>query len=89
MAAVVGRALAEDIGDGDLTAQLVPAEAKATATIITREPCVVCGRPYFDEAMRQVGRPAGPVRAPSTDVPESDHDLIAAAVARWRIGVPR
>lgn len=41
------------------------------------------------EAMRQVGRPAGPVRAPSTDVPESDHDLIAAAVARWRIGVPR
>jgi nicotinate-nucleotide pyrophosphorylase (carboxylating) len=54
MPAVVARALAEDIGDGDLTAQLVPADAKATATIITREPCVVCGRPYFDEAMRQV-----------------------------------
>jgi len=54
MAEVVARALAEDIGDGDLTAQLVPADAKATATIITREPCVVCGRPYFDEAMRQV-----------------------------------
>jgi nicotinate-nucleotide pyrophosphorylase (carboxylating) len=54
MATVVARALAEDIGDGDLTAQLVPADANATATIITREPCVVCGRPYFDEAMRQV-----------------------------------
>jgi nicotinate-nucleotide pyrophosphorylase (carboxylating) len=54
MAAVVARALAEDIGDGDLTAPLVPADATATATIITREPCVVCGRPYFDEAMRQV-----------------------------------
>ena len=54
MAAVVARALAEDIGDGDLTAQLVPADAKATATIITREPCVLCGRPYFDEAMRQI-----------------------------------
>lgn len=54
MPAVVARALAEDIGDGDLTAQLVPAGATATATIITREPCVVCGRPYFDEAMRQV-----------------------------------
>jgi nicotinate-nucleotide pyrophosphorylase (carboxylating) len=52
--ATVARALAEDIGDGDLTARLVPADAKASATVITREPCVLCGAPYFDEAMHQV-----------------------------------
>ena len=50
----VAAALAEDIGSGDLTAQLVPAAARATATVITRESCVVCGAPYFTEAMRQV-----------------------------------
>lgn len=50
----VAAALAEDIGSGDLTARLVPAAARATATVITRESCVVCGAPYFTEAMRQV-----------------------------------
>jgi nicotinate-nucleotide pyrophosphorylase (carboxylating) len=54
MPETVRRSLAEDIGDGDLTARLVPAEAKAKATVITREPCVLCGAPYFEEAMRQV-----------------------------------
>ncbi|MEP6701393.1 MAG: carboxylating nicotinate-nucleotide diphosphorylase [Betaproteobacteria bacterium] len=54
MKTTVQRALAEDIGEGDLTAQLVPAAARATAIVITREPCVVCGAPYFDEAMHQV-----------------------------------
>ena len=52
--AVVAQALAEDVGGGDATAALVPAAARATATVIAREPCVVCGVPYFDEAMRQI-----------------------------------
>jgi nicotinate-nucleotide pyrophosphorylase (carboxylating) len=52
--AVVANALAEDIGSGDLTAGLVPAAARATATVTAREACVVCGAPYFNEAMRQV-----------------------------------
>lgn len=51
---VVANALAEDIGGGDLTAGLVPANARARATVIARETCVVCGIPYFNEAMRQV-----------------------------------
>ncbi len=50
----VARALAEDIGTGDLTARLVSADAQAHATVITREACVVCGAPYFEAAMRQV-----------------------------------
>ncbi len=50
----VKRALAEDVGSGDLTAQLVPAERQATATIICRESAVICGRPWVDEVLRQV-----------------------------------
>ena len=54
--AVVANALAEDIGSGDLTAGLVPAGSRATATVTAREACVVCGIPYFNEVMRQVDR---------------------------------
>ena len=44
----VRRALAEDIGSGDLTADLLPADATATARVITRETAVVCGQAWFD-----------------------------------------
>ncbi|MEX1033024.1 MAG: carboxylating nicotinate-nucleotide diphosphorylase [Cellvibrionaceae bacterium] len=47
-------ALEEDIGDGDITAQLIPARQTAEATIITREDCVVCGVPWVDEVFRQL-----------------------------------
>jgi nicotinate-nucleotide pyrophosphorylase (carboxylating) len=47
-------ALEEDIGDGDITARLIPAEQSAEATIITREDCVVCGTPWADEVFRQL-----------------------------------
>jgi nicotinate-nucleotide pyrophosphorylase (carboxylating) len=44
----VARTLAEDVGCGDLTAALVPASARATARVITREAAVICGRAYVD-----------------------------------------
>lgn len=44
----VRRALHEDMGEGDLTAALIPEEAQAEATVICREPAVICGRPWFD-----------------------------------------
>jgi len=50
----VTEALAEDIGSGDITAQLIPADARAEATIITREAAVLCGRPWVDEVFRQL-----------------------------------
>ena len=50
----VGRALAEDIGRGDLTAALVPAGRYGRARVITREAAVLCGRPWFDEVFRQI-----------------------------------
>ena len=48
------RALAEDIGAGDLTAALVPAGHDAHATVTTRDDAVLCGRPWFQEAFRQL-----------------------------------
>lgn len=50
----VARALAEDVGAGDLTAALVPAGRIGRATLITREPAVVCGQAWFDEVFRQL-----------------------------------
>jgi len=54
MGATVSAALAEDVGSGDLTAALVPADRAGRATVITREAAVIAGRPYVDEVFRQV-----------------------------------
>ena len=50
----VSRALGEDIRTGDVTAILVDPSKKAHARIITRQPAVVCGRPWVNEVLRQV-----------------------------------
>lgn len=47
----VDRALAEDIGDGDVTASLLPDHADA-AYLLCKEDAVVCGRPWFDACHR-------------------------------------
>jgi nicotinate-nucleotide pyrophosphorylase (carboxylating) len=54
IADTVAAALREDIGSGDLTAQLIPADRQARASVITREEAVVCGRAWVDETFRQV-----------------------------------
>ncbi|CAL1239307.1 carboxylating nicotinate-nucleotide diphosphorylase [Candidatus Methylocalor cossyra] len=43
----IERFLAEDLGDGDLTASIVPAGALATAVVVTREAMVLCGQEWF------------------------------------------
>ena len=48
------RALAEDVGAGDLTAALVPAGAKARARVLARESAVICGRPWVEATLAQV-----------------------------------
>jgi nicotinate-nucleotide pyrophosphorylase (carboxylating) len=50
----VRTALAEDIGSGDITAQLIPAERMAQARIITREAATICGTAWVDEVFRQL-----------------------------------
>ena len=52
----VRRALAEDVGAGDLTAALIPADARVEAQVITREDAVLCGTAWFDEVFRQVDK---------------------------------
>ena len=50
----VSTALREDVGSGDLTAQLIPADRTARATVITREDAVLCGTAWFDEVFHQI-----------------------------------
>ena len=57
---VVSEALKEDLGGKldaslDITAQLIPAEQKSVATVITREDCVFCGTECVNEVFRQLG----------------------------------
>ena len=73
----VASALAEDLGflalnDGDITASLIPQQQQASATIITREECVLCDSAFVDEVFRQLG---GEVRI---DWRAKDGDKLAA-----------
>ncbi len=50
----VRRALAEDLGTGDVTAALLPAAGSSAATVITREDAVLCGTAWFDAVFAQL-----------------------------------
>lgn len=50
----VARALAEDVGSGDLTALLVPESAQCRARVITRESAVLCGTAWVDAVFRRL-----------------------------------
>jgi nicotinate-nucleotide pyrophosphorylase (carboxylating) len=50
----VTAALAEDVGRGDLTAQLAPDTAGARAHVLCREPAVLCGTAWFDACMHRL-----------------------------------
>ncbi|MBK8640498.1 MAG: carboxylating nicotinate-nucleotide diphosphorylase [Chromatiaceae bacterium] len=50
----VRAALVEDLGDGDRTARLLPADQVARVELITRQDAVICGRAWFDETFRQI-----------------------------------
>lgn len=47
-------ALLEDIGQQDLTANLIPANAIASASLITRQPAVLCGKDWFEAVFKQL-----------------------------------
>ena len=48
----VARALAEDVGAGDLTAGLIDPARRARARILAREEAVICGAPWAEAALR-------------------------------------
>jgi len=61
IAAQVHAALMEDIGSGDITARLIPAESTGTARVITREAAIVCGQAWVNEVFRQIDANIQPV----------------------------
>jgi nicotinate-nucleotide pyrophosphorylase (carboxylating) len=54
VATVVSRAIAEDLRDGDLTADLIARTSLAVARVVARESATLCGRAWFDETFRQL-----------------------------------
>jgi len=48
----VARAVAEDVGDGDLTAGLVDPARRARARVLSREQSVICGAPWVEAVLR-------------------------------------
>ncbi len=50
----VFNALKEDIGEGDITAELIPHDNISLATVISRENCIFCGLDWFEETFRQL-----------------------------------
>ncbi len=50
----VAEALREDIGSGDLTAELIPRDTPARARVSAREDCILCGSAWFSEVFRQL-----------------------------------
>ena len=53
---MVAIALSEDIGAGDITAELIPATQTSTAHIITREDCVIAGKAWANEVFTQLDK---------------------------------
>ena len=50
----VAIALSEDLGSGDITAELIPADATARAIVTAREALTLAGQPWVDEIYRQL-----------------------------------
>ncbi|MBX3699840.1 MAG: carboxylating nicotinate-nucleotide diphosphorylase [Dokdonella sp.] len=75
----VQRALAEDIGSGDVTADLLPLSAQAQARIVTRQAMVLCGRDWVDACFHALD--------PQTrlDWQAADGDTLAAGALLCRI----
>lgn len=75
----VRRALAEDLGDGDLTARLLPEGQRTEAEIITREDMVLCGRDWAEACFRALDPDV------RIDWLRSDGDRVAANTRLCRI----
>ncbi len=68
----VAFALKEDIGSGDITAQLIPDDQYITANLISREDAVLCGQAWANEVFKQLGNDV------SLTWHQQDGDLIIA-----------
>lgn len=78
----VTAALQEDVGSGDLTAVLVPADEVAHASVVIREPAVLAGAPWFEAVFRRL--------SPAVQVTwhKKDGDLVDAGAAICHVEGP-
>ncbi len=79
---LVATVLAEDIGSGDRTAALIPADAHSTATIVTREAMVLAGRPWVDALFAELDS------AVDLEWAFADGDSVAAGSTLCRLSGP-
>ncbi|CAF0911259.1 unnamed protein product [Rotaria sp. Silwood1] len=79
-------ALEEDIGDGDVTAQLIPFEQISNATVITRDAAIICGTLWFNEVFRQLDSTNVTIK---WNVKDGDHvqpnDILCTLIGRSQI----
>ena len=54
IAQLVTFCLQEDVGSGDITAELIPADKTISAKLISRDNGIFCGRPWANEVFQQV-----------------------------------
>jgi nicotinate-nucleotide pyrophosphorylase (carboxylating) len=54
LSTTVNQALAEDVGSGDITAALIDESKTASATVISRDKAIICGRPWVDSVFETV-----------------------------------
>ena len=55
----VAAALSEDVGSGDLTAQLVPVGVRSRALVVAREDAVLCGSAWFSRCFSRLDASIG------------------------------
>ena len=56
ISSTVRRALSEDIGTGDITAELLPDNQNVTAYVVSREQAIICGTAWFDGVYHQLDK---------------------------------
>ena len=79
---LVALAIAEDVGGGDVTADLLPADSRAEASVVTRERAVLCGTAWFDRVFAQLDPAVSP------DWRAADGDLVEAGTELCRLTGP-
>lgn len=87
----VQRALAEDIGGGDVTADLIAADARASARILCREPAVIAGLPWASTCFHALD-PAAAIEWCCADGDRVETDAVLCRIdarARALVGAER
>ena len=75
----VALALAEDIGNGDQTAALIPEGRLASARVRVREAAVLCGQPWFEAVFEQLD-PSVEIRWHAAEGALTDPDTLVASL---------